>query len=208
MAHFYRLIIGALLLLCSQLVLAGFAPYTTTFYQNSAGPQQYETALAACAALGGNTLGSWSANQAWCYDGDKYRGIISRFNRTGCPNNSTLINGVCQCEAEHFERAGSAGTICVKPDERTPEQFCEDWAAIYNSTLTGSRFARAPGLLSAWADGAMTCREPNEQDGLPEGTGCKHWFTGDLSFQDDAGQWQTNGYSATDRHRPEMTDHQ
>jgi len=107
-----------------------------------------------------------------------------------------VVGSECQCASGFFERKDDSGaSICVKPDERTPEQFCEDWAAIYNSTLTGNRFARAPGVLSVWADGAMTCREPNGQDGLTEGMGCKHWFTGDLSFQDDAGQWQTNGYS-------------
>jgi len=115
--------------------------------------------------------------------------------RNACPENSTDSGGECSCNSGYFERPGGTGTICVKPDDRTPEQFCEDWAAIYNSTLTGSRFARAPGILSAWADGAMTCMEPDEINGMPEGTGCKHWFTGDISFKDDNDQWVTNGYS-------------
>lgn len=82
--------------------------------------------------------------------------------------------------------------MCVKPDDRTPEQLCEDAALEYNSTLQADRFMRAKGQLSEFANGGLTCAGVN---GLPEGTGCKHWFTGDLGFKDDQGQPWVNGYS-------------
>lgn len=128
---------------------------------------------------------------------DTFTGTSSYIPELACPAGSTgsTQSGSlrCTCDQGYFERSdGSGGTMCVKPDDRTPAQLCEDAAAVYNSTLQGSRFMRAEGQLSQFSDGALTCADVN---GMPEGSGCKHWFTGDLGFKDDQGKPWVNGYS-------------
>jgi hypothetical protein len=207
MANFYRLAL-ACLLAAFAIVAGAFSPSTqyqliAVQYDFDSGwvqnPQDACDALAAVVAsrAGISTIGELNGTSCtvWTYNRFSQYGTWVVNQRNGCPANSTENangSGQCTCNAGYFERQVSGSTACVKPEDRTPEQLCEDAALEYNSTLQADRFMRAKGPLSHYADGALTCADVN---GLPEGTGCKHWFTGDLGFADDQGQNWTNGHS-------------
>lgn len=119
----------------------------------------------------------------------------------GCPTNSTTSgsgsSATCTCKTDYFEHDnGSGGIACVKPDDRTPDQLCNDLGMIWNSTLNPDRFGRVPGPLAEYAQGKTVCHDAGPGSGLPDGVGCKHKFTGDIGFQDSASRWWVNGWSS------------
>lgn len=217
MANFYRLMLACCTFVFGGVVHAAFPPsannWTILVYQME-GP--FRSARAACDAyasirnansqdgftvqvlgvqVSGNNgvcsikLCQKNTTPQYCMETE----VGTSSSGVGCPPNSVEANSQCSCDAGYFERKSAGGdTICVKPDDRTPDQLCEDAALEYNSTLQGSRFQRVKGALSAFADGALTCADVN---GMPSGKGCKHWFTGDLGFKDDQGQSWVNGFS-------------
>ncbi|MBV7540000.1 virulence factor TspB C-terminal domain-related protein [Acidovorax sp. sic0104] len=128
-------------------------------------------------------LGGCAGGAVWC----------TATAQKACPANSTQdSNGNCTCDSGYHERTVDGQKACVKPDDRTPKQLCQDAASHWNSTLNSDRSMRVGGPLSQYADGAATCAQVN---GMPDGQGCKHWFTGDLGFKDDQGKSWTNGFS-------------
>lgn len=212
MVHLHRLIIAALVALFVVPAIAAFTQGDK--WRPDYGTGYYSTAAAAC-AVAVSYLNTNSPNLQRSLTGQityvgsradcamKWPMGPGRPDGTGavsaylegkmCPANSTTLSGgKCECSSGFFERQVNGATACVKPDDRTPEQLCEDAAVLYNSTLQGSRFQRVKAYLREYAYGGLTCADVN---GMPSGTGCKHWFTGDLGFKDDEGQDWTNGTS-------------
>lgn len=216
MAHFFRLI-RALLLCALFSPLASFADFeksTQYVYKEGGntlvGPGSLDSVCSGFADLTASrqTRPLCSYGTVYCtftpevtgeacyikrMPGGAVDGPIPLEMLNGCPKNSTVTaDAKCRCEPAYFERSVNGSTQCLKPDDRTPEQLCEDAALLYNSTLQGSRFQRVKAYLREYADGGLTCADVN---GMPSGMGCKHWFTGDLGFKDDQGHDWTNGTS-------------
>lgn len=221
MAHLFRLIAALVLALLAQASNASFPAETGGKWGFTSGAYSsgliYGSADEACQAFiarrqselpsywtltferteqvsGGNWACVWKQKDGRFPNDAPVTNTIGLDYGTGttCPQNATLNGQTCTCNSGFFERNVSGKTACVKPDDRTPDQLCNDAAVLWNSTLNPDRFMRVQGPLSAYADGGLTCAEV---PGLPENVGCKHWFTGDLAFKDDQGRSWVNGFS-------------
>ncbi len=200
MAHLYRLILVLALLCCSS-AFASFAP-TDGYDSSQCNETKYPWPYGSDPKVSNirwvcGYQGRAPTDCGWAY----FSGYVNKDVYTGmcnmgapvksCPSGSTMSadGKSCTCNPGLLESFGS----CV--ESRDPESQCGHIAAIWNSTLTPDRTGRAPGRLSSYADGATVCHDSSSDSGggggLPAGKGCKHKFTGDMSFQDDKGSWWT-----------------
>lgn len=211
MAHLYRLIVAALLVAaCNAQAFPLQRTFTWTFGSDSGQAADFESACQA----GVNQVKSLFLNCTYYGQPCTWETVSQPENGTcyalrngntsytvgigagdGCPPNSTQSGASCACDAGFNERRTGGISQCFKPDDRTPEELCEDLAALWNSTFNNDRSGRVQATLSETADGMTVCYEHGEGVGLPQGKGCKHKFTGDLGFKDDQGKHWVNGHS-------------
>lgn len=198
MANLYRVIIVVLWVI---LPLPAFANWDTTTCRQSAHPTHgYEgdpawSVIWVCRPVSADRrqCGYEASNPAYSWANPYWKPMCSQFKGPDvCPPNSTGTYPDCKCSAGYFERPVDGSMQCVKPEDRTPEQLCNDLAAVWNSTFTADRSGRVAGNLTDFHDGAVVCRE-TEWDGGQ--VACKHRFTGDFGFSDDAGKYWVNGWS-------------
>ena len=197
MAHIYRLVLASLLLLLSGHASAFTGGGWDDSYCNQ---ENFPVGV-----LLPGTSASWSCKPSsnpdfqdcgYTYNNGWYEGKCTQSRTNACPSNSTGTSPNCQCNTGYFERTVDGSTQCVKPDDRTPEQLCEDLGMLWNSTLNNDRFVRIGGkTLSETHMGITTCFDPGPNSGMPSGKGCKHKFTGDLGFIDAQGNKWVNGFS-------------
>ena len=102
-----------------------------------------------------------------------------------CPPNSSGTTA-CVCDSGFKE----SGDQCVPIN--TADEKCRVAAMLYNSWENDNREGRVPGKLPI-GEAVNVCVPSAEGSGGPPG--CKHTFTGDMSFSMDGKTWETDGTS-------------
>lgn len=197
MAHIFRIATGLILAFCCSLLLAA-VPKSNGCNKPDPDPS-YGMSQQACGV--GYTctreqqdLRSTSGQCLWGTRNvgpgrNSFAGSHPYVPELACPSGSVPnAAGTCDCQDPYKQ----TGNTCIKPDDRTPEQLCNDVAAVWNSTLTADRSGRVAGNLSDFHAGAVVCREAEWDGGK---VACKHRFTGDFGFKDDEGKSWVNGWS-------------
>lgn len=150
---------------------------------------------ASCAQFQGASTNSAQMFGISCYAVNSTGGMLGQIytnERFACPANSHESSLTCACDAGYVE--GPDGMSCVKEEVPDP---CEQGSGLANhcSALQGSKqfWTKSDKRSGAW-----TCRAASAVMGQELFPGCTKGCMGEnvgisTSFQNDAGQWITNG---------------